>query len=150
MTAEHLEEFEAILQAKSEDGGQRAPFFNLSLIQRYVLWRVFDLGWTTERFSEFDQFVRRQSHGREESKPERIGKKYQWIAYHEILAYIADHYQYRERYREDEGGQAYEGPWQEYLRDIEPFLFASINDRGHILGWTQSIVVGIVVIYGLG
>ena len=35
---------------------------------------------------------------RQASKPERIGKKYQWIAYHEILAYIADRHQYREQF----------------------------------------------------
>ena len=119
LTEEHLAEFEAILEAKSEDGGRRAPCFDLSLIQRYVLWRVFDLGWTTKRFSEFDQSVAGRWYGREASKPERIGKKYQWIAYHEILAYIADHYQYRESSDED-GSNLYKGPWQEYLRDIDP------------------------------
>ena len=128
LTAEHLAEFEAISRAKSEDNGQHAPRFDLSLIQRYVLWRVFGLGWTTERFSEFDQSV--QSADREASKPERIGKKYQWIAYHEILAYIADHYQYRKRFHEDEGDQAYEGPWQEYLRDIDLSCLLSSTTGG--------------------
>ena len=143
LTAEHLAEFDAILQAKSEDGGQRAPRFDLSLIQRYVLWRVFDLGWTTERFSEFDHSVAERWYSREASKPERIGKKYQWIAYHEILAYIADHYQYRERYREDEGGQRYEGPWQEYLRDIDlscllPSTTGGTSWDGHNPSWWGS------------
>lgn len=142
LTAEHLAEFEAISRAKSEDNGQHAPRFDLSLIQRYVLWRVFDLGWTTERFSEFDQSV--QSADREASKPERIGKKYQWIAYHEILAYIADHYQYRKRFHEDEGDQAYEGPWQEYLHDIDPsccllFTPGGRYEQSHCLSWWAPI-----------
>lgn len=142
LTAEHLAEFDAILQAKSEDGGKHAPRFDLSLIQRYVLWRVFDLGWTTERFSEFDRSV--QSADRKASKPERIGKKYQWIAYHEILAYIADHYQYRKRFHEDEGDQAYEGPWQEYLRDIDPsccllFTPGGRYEQSHSLSWWAPI-----------
>ena len=141
LTAEHLEKFEAISREKSEDKGKSTPSFDLSLIQRYVLWRVFDLGWTTERFGEFDQSV--QSANREASKPERIGKKYQWIAYHEILAYIADHYQYRERYREDEGGQAYEGPWQESLRDIDlscllPSTTGGTSWDGHKPSWWGS------------
>ena len=134
LTEELLAEFEAILQAKSEDSETNAPLFDLSLIQRYVLRRVFDLGWTTERFSEFDRFIDGQSYEREASKAERIGKKYQWIAYHEILAYIADHYQYRDQSREDEGGQAYEGPWREYLRDIDPSCVLSSTAYSTSLG----------------
>ena len=83
------------------------------------MWRVFDLGWTTERFGYFDRFVIGYS-GRDASKAERIGKKYQWIAYHEILAFVADHFRYRARFREEDGDQGYEGPWQDYLRDIDP------------------------------
>ena len=109
------------------------PRFDLSLIQRYVLRRVFDLGWTTERFGGFDLFDIERPVFRDAAKPERIGKKYQWIAYHEILAYIADHYQYRERYREDVGDQAYEGPWEEFLRDIDPSVTFSSKPGG--TGW---------------
>ncbi len=119
LTAEHLTKFDTILQAKSEDNEKRPSRFDLSLIQRYVLWRVFDLGWTTERFGEFDRSVAERSYRQGESKAERIGKKYQWIAYHEILAYIADHYQYRASFGEDEN-DPYKGPWQESLRDIDP------------------------------
>ena len=77
------------------------------------------MGWTAERFGDFDRNVNWNS-GRKADKPERIGKKYQWIAYHEILAYIADRYQYRERFSDSPEGQGYEGPWQEMLRDIDP------------------------------
>ena len=115
LTKDHRAELESIFRTSSEG----RPSFDLSQIQRYVLWRVFDLGWTIERFGYFDsQFV--QDYQRDAAKPERIGKKYQWIAYHEILAHIADHYQYRGRYGEDDSDRAYEGPWQEYLRDIDP------------------------------
>ncbi len=134
LTPEHLAEVEAISRANIEDSGKRVPRFDLKQIQRYVLWRVFDLGWTTERFGEFDQFIDGQSYEREASKAERIGKKYQWIAYHEILAYIADHYQYRDQSREDEGGQAYEGPWQESLRDIDPSCVLSSTAYSTSLG----------------
>jgi hypothetical protein len=95
------------------------PRFDLQLLQRYILWRVFDLGWTTERFGSFDRFET-DSNGRSARKAERIGKKYQWIAYHEIIALVADHFQYREQFREDDGSDAYEGPWQDSLRDIDP------------------------------
>lgn len=108
-------ELESILKAKS-DG---LPRFEVRAIQRYVLWRVFDLGWTIDRFGHFDRYVNQFS-GREANKPERMGKKYQWIAYHEILAYIADHYQYRQRYSDEHAQHQYEGPWQESRRDIDP------------------------------
>ena len=117
LTKEHVQRLIEILEAKER--ATDPPRFDLRLIQRYVLWRVFDLGWTTERFGYFDRFVIGYR-GREARKAERIGKKYQWIAYHEIMAFIADHFQYREQYHENEGDKSYEGPWQEHLRDIDP------------------------------
>ena len=65
-------------------------------------------------------------------KPERIGKKYQWIAYHEILAYISDHYQYRARYDDARPRNSYRGAWQLYVRDIDPssVFTGVIPDRG--------------------
>jgi len=72
-------------------GMRHAPLFDLKLVQRYVVCRVFELGWTAERFEKFDSEIK--SSGREEAKAERMGKKYQWIAYYEILAFMADHYQ---------------------------------------------------------
>jgi hypothetical protein len=120
LTEEHARALEPVLNAiYSDDEGKRPPRFDLRLIQRYVLWRVFDLGWTTERFGHFDRYAIGY-HGREASKAERIGKKYQWIAYHEIMALVADHFQYRERFREDDGDRAYDGPWQKSVRDIDP------------------------------
>jgi hypothetical protein len=95
------------------------PRFDLKMIQRYILWRVFDLGWTKERFGEFDRFSI-VFQGGAVSKTERIGKKYQWIAFHEITALVADHFQYREEFRREDGDRAYIGPWQEYFRDIDP------------------------------
>ena len=92
-----------------------SPEFDLALIQRYVFWRVFDLGWTDDLFGELDGDS--SPYG---NKPERMGKKYQWIAYHEILAYIADHYPYRSWYGGDTGELRYEGPWQDSLRGIDP------------------------------
>ena len=120
LSDEHRQRLAKILSArKNEHESRRPPRFDLHEIQRYVLWRVFDLGWTTKRFGRFDRFSIAYL-GRDASKAERIGKKYQWIAYHEIMALISDHYQYREWFREEEGDQAYEGPWQGHFRDIDP------------------------------
>ena len=94
--------------------------FDLSIAQRWILQRVFELGWTVGRFGEFDRSVNRYSNtGRSAHKPERIGKKYQWIAYHEFLARVADQFEFREESGADRPG-TYEGPWQLFVRDIDP------------------------------
>jgi hypothetical protein len=95
--------------------------FDLSLAQRWILHRVFELGWTVERFGAFDRFINYRD-GRAAAKPERIGKKYQWIAYHEFLARVSDNFELREeRWGEPKVGK-YEGPWQMLrgVRDIDP------------------------------
>ena len=79
---------------------------------------MFDLGWTPKAFGDFDVSVKRPS--REASKAERIGKKYQWIAFHEILACIADHYQYLGNHGYGTEVQSYEGAWQGRWRDLDP------------------------------
>src|SRR5690606_24743578 len=120
LSSEHADRLAAI--HAMEDAGRSArepPRLELKDFQRYILKRVFDLGWTTERFGHFDRY----SIGyncREACQAARIGKKYQWIGYHEILAFASVRFQYRERYREEEGDKAYEGPWQDHLRDIDP------------------------------
>ncbi len=119
LSAEHAARLSSIRAAKeNEHAASRPPRFDLGQVQRYILKRVFDLGWTVERFGHFDRFVVR-SDGRAAAKPERMGKKYQWIAYHEMMAFLSDHFQYRKEFRED-GDQTYQGPWQSYLRDIDP------------------------------
>lgn len=119
LTLEHRTELESILNDENDWGKRHGPRFDKRLIQRYILGQVIDLGWTVDRFGEFDEFTIGHS-GRDASKPERIGKKYQWIAYHEILAYIADHLQYGHPYYDDQNGEGYLGPWQERLRDLDP------------------------------
>ena len=100
LSKEHRVELLNILEERETPEGRNGPRFDLKLVQRYLVWRVFDLGWTIERFGQFDQYINWNA-GRNAAKPERIGKKYQWIAYHEILAYLADHYQYRPSFTVD-------------------------------------------------
>ena len=130
---------EILAEKENYHEARRPPGFELRHIQRYILWRVFDLGWTTERFGRFDRF-QIGNQGREASKPERIGKKYQWIAYHEIVAFLSDRFQFREEFREEEWDQAYEGPWQDGLRDIDPSctiksLRGGTSLDGHATAW---------------
>ena len=143
LTEEQARALDQLLTAKNSDGGREdPPRFDLGLIQRYVVWRVFDLGWTVERFGDFDRHAVNYM-GRRAAKAERIGKKYQWIAYHEIMALVADHYQYREEFRGEGGDQTYEGPWQTSLRDIDPSctlrkLPGGTSWHGHSPAWWGS------------
>ena len=142
LSAEHAARLSAIRDAEeNQHTASRPPGFDLGQVQRYILKRVFDLGWTVERFGHFDRFVVR-SDGRAASKPERMGKKYQWIAYYEMMAFLSDRFQYREEFRED-GDQSYQGPWQVHLRDIDPSC--TISDipggtswAGHAPAWWGS------------
>lgn len=135
LTPDHRAELESILGDEEDPIKRHGPRFNKQLIQGYVLGRVVDLGWTVERFGRFDDGTIGYS-GRDASKPERIGKKYQWIAYHEILAHLSDHLQYRDPYRAGQDGRAYQGPWQELLRDIDPSCILPSTAGG--TGWETN------------
>ena len=113
-----------------------------TMIRYHILWRVFDLGWTVERFGNIDKTIDNSncpttddvwdSPGSE--KPEHIGKKYQWIAYHEILAYISDHYQYRVSLGDLRSRNERKRAHQLRVRDIDPSasLTGASPDRGRI------------------
>lgn len=120
LTTEHLVTFRSLREEmKDHYRGRFPPNLDMRLVQRYILKRVFDLGWTIDRFGKFDRYSV-DPRGRDARKAERIGKKYQWIAYHEIMAFVADHFQYRESFDDDHAESTYEGPWQESFRDIDP------------------------------
>ena len=92
----------------------------VSIAQRWIFKRVLDLGWSVELFGGFDRYRSRYDNsGRSADKPERIGKKYQWIAYHEFLSHLADNLEFREDAWSDEP-RKFDGPWQLWLRDIDP------------------------------
>ena len=126
MTDSIRSRIEAIWQSQSEE----FPGLDLSVIQRYIVWRVFDLGWTVELFGDFDSITIGYE-GREANKAERVGKKYQWIAYHEILAHLADNYQYSPDFYGS--GQVFQGAWQGSYRDIDPSSMLASKPGG--TGW---------------
>lgn len=55
-------------------------------------------------------------------KSERIGKKFQWIAFYKILALASDHFSLIDRYSPYENRRNYEGAWEPYVRDFDPTL----------------------------
>lgn len=85
---------------------------------RFIFQRAVELGWTPERFGEFDIEISRRSAYRSAHKSERFGKKYQWIARNELLARLTDNF-----VLEDWGKEVtYEGAWQLRARTIDPTL----------------------------
>lgn len=94
--------------------------FDTGLGERWIFNRVVQMGWNHKLHGEFDSGVNRyESHGRSAHKPERIGKKYQWIALFELLALVADNFEFKENSWSDKSSH-YEGGWQLWIRDIDP------------------------------
>jgi len=87
--------------------------FDLEFAQRYIFTKIMALGWSPEKHGYFDNNIGHSySHGRRSKIVERIGKKYQWIAYHEFLARVADNFVFKKGH--------YDGTWNPYVRDIDP------------------------------
>lgn len=103
-----------VLQSALGDVASDDPKRLQQLAERAVFDRTLELGWTPERFRELD----RGRSGRDEPV-ERFGKKYQWIAFYEVLGRLADQYQVRREWSEDEP-RSYLYPEQLVWRDIDP------------------------------
>ena len=91
----------------------------------YILNRVMELGWTIDKFDSTDSAINHNNYSRSGHKPERVGKKYQWIALHEILAYVSDNYEFKRN-------SGYNGPWQDLLlRDMDlSCTYSIISEEG--------------------
>lgn len=98
----------------------RKDGFSGFVARRYILQRITQLGWTPDRYGKYEANL---SHGRmrvdeENNKVERMSKKYQWIALHELLGYLSDHYRMSGDWSEDE--PTFRGAWQIWARDFDP------------------------------
>lgn len=75
-----------------------------------------DLGYT----NELDKGNNHWGYDRSKTKKvERIGKKYQWIAMHNILARVSDQCDIDTDYSDT---PKFEGPWEPFVRDFDPTL----------------------------
>ncbi|MDL2319781.1 ATP-binding protein [Alistipes sp. OttesenSCG-928-B03] len=97
---------------------------NVDLLSNIAIEWIFDkYGYDVELHGEFDDTI---GHGRGRSTipNERIGKKYQWLAFYEMLARVSDNFpKYTNHYGDKE--ESYNGPWEPYVRDIDPSLLIS-------------------------
>lgn len=105
----------------SGKGKEKISAFSRKMAQRWVLNRVFELGWEKKLFDEFDSQYAKRGRSSRNHKIERIGKKYQWIAYFELLSHLSDNYHFLgDSYAEKQ--EVYKGPWQLWIRDIDPSM----------------------------
>lgn len=96
-------------------------YFDLRIAERFIFKRVVELGWEPEKHGFFDRQIG-SGRGRRESHQERIGKKYQWIAYYEYMARLADNFIRFEGHHDERKESPYQGPWEPYVRDIDPSI----------------------------
>jgi hypothetical protein len=87
-----------------------------------VEWIFEKYGYDVEKHGEFDRGIG-AGRARRNQYQERIGKKYQWIALYEILARISDNFDRYDRWSSGSPTKVpYEGPWEPYVRDINPTM----------------------------
>jgi hypothetical protein len=97
-------------------------------LSNYAVKLIFELGYNPLVFSKFDS---EQGTGRINGHLERIGKKYQWIIFYELLARVSDQCVLKDESDWNSPKKAinFEGPWYPYVRDIDPTMI--IRDTKH-------------------
>lgn len=91
-------------------------------LKNIALKRIYNLGYNPDLHGKYDTKLQRDrfAHGGRE----RIGKKYQWIAFHELAAQVADNYP-MQVYTDDRGGKAIDycmGSFEPNIRNIDPSI----------------------------
>ena len=114
-------EKDAIPHLKGREGwsgiGKELPLVDHQQARLWIARRAIRLGWSSKRFP--------RDHGAgsdtaPHARIERIGKKYQWIAFHELLARLADNVWLAPEWGPPDP-RAYDVPTNlPFLRDIEP------------------------------
>lgn len=92
-------------------------------LSNYAVQRIFEMGYDPELFNHFDS---QQGGGRGRHSGERVGKKYQWIAFYELLARVTDNIPMIDLSdmgrREEKSEMPYLGSHLPYVRDIDPTM----------------------------
>ena len=95
--------------------------FSLDLARQWMLQRILDLGWVESRHGRADRSRSGVNTYRSGQKPERLGKKYQWIAWHSFLATASDCFEFigeQDPYNPIPSPAAV--AWAKSVRDIDP------------------------------
>jgi len=110
---------------------------NTNLLSNIAIEWIFEkYGYDVEKHGEFDRSIG-SGRGRDSVPNERIGKKYQWLAFYEMLARVSDNCKKYDRwYSSDKEEISYEGTWDPYVRDIDPTIL--IKNTGDDEKQTES------------
>lgn len=98
-------------------------------VRNWIVKRAYELGFDVNLHGDYDRFAKDWTLHNYDNRIDRIGKKYQWIAFYEILGILADNYKYKDDYA-NEGSGGYElfhGTWQFFLRNINPSMIAKVK-----------------------
>jgi len=96
-------------------------------VKYWIVKRVFELGYNPKKHAEYDRNISPYNY-RHKNKIERIGKKYQWIAFYEILARLADNYLLKDGWGINAECSFYKGAWQLFIRNIDPVYITRNKD----------------------
>ncbi|MCT3527704.1 hypothetical protein [Latilactobacillus curvatus] len=89
--------------------------FNDQDLSNIAFKRILEIGFSPELHAYFDN-TQASNYDRHNHSIERIGKKYQWIAYYEVLAKLADNFQiYEEKIFYDTEYQVYQEQYYDRL-----------------------------------
>jgi hypothetical protein len=104
--------------------GRGIPMFSLRQGQCWVVQRALDLGWREDLHGQIEKDRLAVSYDRTNHRVERIGKKYQHIAFAELTGYLVDHHWYTDY---DDDPQVLQCLEQFERPDIDPTFLAGSN-----------------------
>jgi hypothetical protein len=106
---------------------------NIDLLSNLAVEWIFEkYGYNTKLHGEYDSSIVALASNIEE----RIGKKYQWIALHQILAIVSDNCKMNSRYSDTEN--RYQGAWQLDVRDIDPAYITKDKKESEVKTTSQD------------
>lgn len=84
------------------------------------------MGFDVELHGRYDHFAISWTFRNSDDRIDRIGKKYQWIAFHEIMGILSDNYKFNNDNANEGYGEyeLFQGTWQSLLRNINPSLIS--------------------------
>jgi len=96
------------------------------LISNYATQKIFEeYGYDGKFFNDAEKVIQGSNgyqYGRREHKIERIGKKYQWISFYNVLARVTDNFKMYEGRGNEKREVDYIGSFEPYVRDIDPTI----------------------------